>query len=150
MVWTTLKNPKNIFMEELVKKETCKKIAMVVNSILKKEYRYEELTKVLKQNSCPYVVFTMNYLTNKHGVFIAGKKTITIPKEPIHYMLIFSHIQNKLAEAKKINETEIIRPASISIPNLNVKTLISFTDKELADELRNRGFEITAKKTIEL
>jgi len=140
--------------------EKCKQIALIINTLPKDKYSLLDLSLELDIKKCPYKTFVSMFLSRKYGVQSGDSKIIVFPKEPIYYNLFKVFFD----EYKPYTPHKDIIPASISIKPPVERQQINkwsespkypprieqYTDAELAAELRKRGFEITAKKTIEL
>lgn len=124
------------------------------------DFTKSELLELAKQQRLPYYNKMVPYIFSKKiHVTEAGvayyNNNIPVMKHrfgttPIHYSALAEIIE----AATNFRRTTTPKVATDCIRKTEAKTedgkLVSFSDAELVKELRKRGFEVIAKKTIEL
>lgn len=143
-------------------------------------YTYMEWVRLLKRVKISYYQRTLPRLINlgilkEEGVKIVNNRALTLyylSTDPIHYSVLYSIHEESRALARKVKNEKKEEPILImNQPELETKItqkdIISFSqdknekrtlalsffrDIDLVEELRNRGFEVTAEKvtTIKL
>ena len=144
-----------------------------------KPLTYKELTREARNAGLPYYVKVITFLYNngkliKSGEYMGENFKIydkyLLSKEPIHYSVLLdiqisaSQEAIKNAKVREMNKTDnkaivaemrpiipsIGRPVPITQSNPELISLSKIPDVKLVAELRLRGYEVTAKKIIEL
>jgi hypothetical protein len=137
-----------------------KHIAMVVNSI-QGEITRSELTNLMRSKKCMFYSYISSH-TEKFATMTRktdkGVRILNINK-PVHYGVFLSlineaRVSSRNIKRKKGSHTEAplvvnpLRPTSPKHPKENNFSV--FSDAEIAAELRHRGYDVIAKKIIEL
>ena len=133
--------------------DVCKRISKSVNSLNDIYYTSESLQKELKSLCCPYYIRASGVVL-KSGVSLAKEgRTISFKiNKPVHYSQFIPTIRKRFEQRLMSKNYTSTRneddTKEIELENfLNIHT---FSDSELVKELRDRGFEVSATKKIEL
>ena len=133
--------------------EVCRRISKCVNSLSDIYYTSESLQKALKISCCPYYVRVSGVLL-KSGIDKKNEGRIVSFKigRPTHYSLFIPTIRKRFEQ--RISEKNHTNIRSIELEELTnsdeTLSICIFSDIELVQELRRRGFETSATKKIEL
>jgi hypothetical protein len=127
-----------------------------------KQFTWFDYKEVAQSLNAPYYIAVFSTL-KENGMFIdKGGYSYTFAADPIHYSFFEKHnpreymIKNKRRvfqeEEVKKNDLQSLnqhpRPTSPKYPKENNFSV--FSDAEIVAELRKRGYEVSAKKVIEL
>ena len=124
---------------------------------VKHDFTRSELFEMAKEQNMPYYARMLTYLLSKkiHVTEVGVAyyyNTMPVMRyrfntTPIHYSVLSEVIE----AAWNVRATQIPKVANcIRKTEAEDGKLVSFSDADLVKELRKRGFEVIAKKTIEL